>query len=150
MIVNLKSILILFVATFALSATAAAQNNFGTPVNTQIQLPVVSFFNVRTVVSVPDAGVMSLGGVSRHASGSTSRGIPGLGRAFSNRSSGYSTARNNASINVRIISNSEMSDDILSAANRQAAVSESKNPNGSKAIQAKADFISRHVGRSKR
>ncbi len=148
--INLKSILIIGFATLAWSTLAVGQNPFGTPANTQIQLPVVSFFNIRTVVSVPDGGVMSLGGVSRYASGSSTRGVPGLGRAFSNRSFGSQSSVSNASVRVRILSNREMSEDVLATADRQAAIYESSDPNGSKAVQAKADFISRNVGRSKR
>ena len=61
------------------SALSAQQTR---PTNIRVQLPTVSFFNLRTVVSVPDAGVMSLGGVSRSASGS-SRWWPCLGQAVS-------------------------------------------------------------------
>jgi hypothetical protein len=148
--INRKSILIIGFATLAWSATAIGQNTFGTTANTQIQLPVVSFFNIRTVVSVPDGGIMSLGGVSRFASGTSTRGVPGLGRAFSNRSFGSQSSASNASVRVRILSNREMSEDVLATADRQAAIYESSDPNGSKAVQAKADFISRNVGRSKR
>lgn len=150
MIVNFKLVLFFGLAVFVLSASAIAQNTFGTPVNTQIQLPVVSFFNVQTVVSVPDAGVMSLGGVSRHASGRSSRGIPGFGRGFANRSAGYFSTASNAGVKVRVISPKEMGDAILSASPRRSSVYTSNDPNGSKAVQAKADFISQHVGRSKR
>ena len=153
MIVNLKSMLMLGFVTTALTGFASvanAQSSVNAPVNTTVQLPVLSFFNVQTVVSVPDAGIRSLGGVSRHASGRTSRGVPGWGRGFSNRSRGFATVSSNAAVRVRIISLNEMSEDVLSNANRRASIYESKDPNGSNAVQARADFISRNVGRSKR
>src|SRR5205809_649491 len=59
-----------------------------------LQLPNFSFSTVNTTVSVPDGGTALLGGVSRAATGQTSRGvpiagkIPGVGRLFENRGIG--------------------------------------------------------------
>lgn len=59
------------------SALSAQQTR---PTNIRVQLPTVSFFNLRTVVSVPDAGVMSLGGVSRMLQEVPLVALPGSGR----------------------------------------------------------------------
>lgn len=133
------------------AGTATAQNGLGRPTNISVQLPVVSVFNVRTTVMVPDGGTMSLGGVSRHRSGSRSRGVPGLGGPlFRNRGIGYSTAGSHANVTATIISNREISEDLLAEGNRRAVMRERFDPNGSYAVQAKADFISRNIGRSRR
>jgi hypothetical protein len=61
-----------------------------------IQLPTLRVFNVRTSVSVPDGGIINLGGVNRSASGSISRGVPGLpGPLFNNRGIGHSVGASN-------------------------------------------------------
>jgi len=135
------------VGSMVWSGSAEAQN----PVNTRIQLPVISFFNIRTAVMVPDGGTMSLGGVSRHAEGSISRGVPGIGgplsRPFSNRGTGFSTSGTRATVKATILSTSEMSEDVLAAA--RAAKSLRYDPNGTEAVQKKADFLSRNIGRGK-
>lgn len=133
------------------AGTTLAQNQFGRPTNIAVQLPVVSFFNVRTTVSVPDGGMMSLGGVSRSASGSRSSGVPGLGGPlFRNRGIGYSTGGSRAVVTATIISNREIEEDLLAEGNRRARMRERIDPNGSQAVQAKADFISRNIGRSRK
>lgn len=130
--------------TLILQGVVPAQQTFGLPV----QLPTVNRFSINTVVSVPDGGTLSLGGVSRSSGGSISSGVPGLrgplGRPFSNRSSGASLAGSRASVKVRILSSREMSEDVLAAA--RAA-----RPANYEAIQAqerKADFLTRNIGRS--
>lgn len=113
-----------------------------------VQLPVVNRFNVNTVVMVPDGGMMSLGGVSRHAEGRISQGIPGLSgplsRPFSNRASGYSTSGSHAAVKVQIISLREMDEDLTAAlrANRPANYEEVQ------ARKRKADFLTRNIGRN--
>ena len=133
------------------AGTSFAQNGFGRPTNISVQLPVVSIFNVRTAVSVPDGGTMSLGGVSRYSSGRRTSGVPGLGGPlFQNRGTGFSAGGSRATVTATIISNREIGEDLLAAGNRRARVRERYNPNGSYAVQAKADFISRNIGRSRK
>lgn len=56
---------------------------------TSVQLPTFNFFTVSTSVEVPDGGEAFLGGTSSSATGSSQRGIPGLGsRPFTNSASG--------------------------------------------------------------
>lgn len=133
------------------ATTATAQSGFGRPANISVQLPVVSVFNVRTTVMVPDGGTMSLGGVSRHSSGSRSIGVPGLGGPlFRNRGRGYSSGGSQANVKATILSNREIGEDLLAEGNRRAMNRERFDPNGTYAVQAKADFISKNVGRSRR
>ncbi len=127
-----------------LQGIAAAQRPVGIPV----QLPTVTVFNVNTVVSVPDGGTLSLGGVTRQSARSSTSGFPGLAgplsRPFSNRSFGVSNSASQASIKVRILSSREMSEDVLAAAR-------ASRPANYEAIQAqkrKADFLTRNIGRS--
>lgn len=134
-----------------LSDSCVAQRPF---VNQTVQLPTVSIFNIRTVVSVPDGGVIHLGGVSRHASGRISRGMPGVAgpwaRPFQNRATGYSTSASNMNARVQIISTRELEKEVMAEADRRILISQSSDPNGTPAVQAKADFISRNIGRSRR
>ncbi len=119
-----------------------------------VQLPTVRFFNVRTVVSVPDGGSISLGGVSRNTSGSISRGVPGLGsvpgagRLFRNRGIGGTSNASGSAVSARIIVMSELEEDVLAEANRRQAISTQLDPNGSIAVQRQADFITRNLGRT--
>lgn len=137
---------------FAAEKTHAQQR----PAGVRVQLPTTSFFNIRTVVSAPDAGITKLGGVSRGASTRSSYGIPGLsnipwlGRSFRNRALAGSNSANNSSVLVRIISNKEIEEDVLSAATAHKRRDEIRDPNGSHAIQAQADFLSRNIGRRNR
>jgi hypothetical protein len=113
-----------------------------------VQLPVVSFFNVRTAVSVPDGGTMVLGGVSRYSESSTSRGIPGLrGPVFQNRATGYSAQSSRASVKTTIISTREIDEVLAIEGARRALIYQRSDPNGSFEVQRKADFISRNIGR---
>lgn len=53
---------------------------------TTIQLPVISFTTVNTVVSVPDGGTVLMGGVKRMSEGRTERGVPFLSNVpYANR-----------------------------------------------------------------
>lgn len=139
-------------ACLSSQAYAQPQDN-GPPNGVTIQLPTISVFNVNTVVSVPDGGTMSLGGVSRYAAGQTSRGVPGLSgipfvnRPFTNRAYGQTASSNNASVNVRIIVMEEQEALVMQEARRQAAMRRATDPNGPVAVQKRADFLSRHMGR---
>ena len=121
-----------------------------------VQLPTLRFFNVRTVVSVPDGGSTSLGGVSRNASGSINRGVPGLssvpgaGRLFRNRGIGGTANAAGSSVSARIIVMSELEEDVLAEANRRQTFSAQSDPNGSLAVQRQADFITRNLGRTQK
>jgi len=134
------------IALLALQAELQAQNGLGRPTNINVQLPVVSVFNVRTVVSVPDGGMMRLGGISRQSAGRISRGY-GFTPLTQNRGTGFSTGANHANVTATIISNRELGQAVLSEGNRQFAIRQQSNPNGSSAVQSKADFISRNIGR---
>ena len=118
-----------------------------------VQLPTFRFFNVRTVVSVPDGGTISLGGVNRSSSGSVNRGVPGLsrvpgaGRLFGNRAIGGSTGSSRSSVSAKVIVMSEYEEAVLAEAERRRRKSALRDPNGSAAVQKKADFNSRNVGR---
>jgi len=117
-----------------------------------LQLPVVRFFDVRTAVSVPDGGTMSLGGVSRSGEFRNSAGVPILGslpvtgRAFGNRSTRGFQSAGGSSISVKIISLQEMDEDITAEALRLQAVRSNSDLNGSPTVQHQADFLSRNVG----
>jgi type II secretory pathway component GspD/PulD (secretin) len=121
-----------------------------------VQLPTVRFFNVRTAVSVPDAGTRSLGGINRNAYGSVGRGIPAIvdspygGRFFRNRSISGNASAARPAVTARIIRTRELEQDVLAAANRQRLMSAVNDPNGSEKTQRRADFMSRHVGRNRK
>lgn len=119
------------------------------PIGTTVQLPVVKQFNVSTAVSVPDGGTLHLGGVTRHRASSSSSGIPGLAgplsRPFSNRSGSVSTSSSNASLKVRILSTREMSQDVLAA----ARASRPANYEQVQALNRKASFLTRNIGRNR-
>ena len=121
-----------------------------------IQLPTIGFFNVNTVVSVPDGGRTSLGGVRRGAWGRTSRSvplagnIPGLGRGFNNTAIGRDASASNASVSAKIIVMSELEQEVLAEAERRRALRSFQNPNGTASTQRKADFITRNIGRNRR
>ncbi len=118
-----------------------------------VQLPVVRFFDVRSAVSVPDGGTMSLGGVSRSGEFRNSAGVPILGslpatgRAFGNRSTSGFQSAGGSSISVKIISLREMDEDITAEALRLQAVRSSSDLNGSPTVQNQANFLSRNIGR---
>jgi len=139
--------LIVGAATIALTSLAQAlapvQAPAQQPTGTTVQLPVVNQFSIGTVVSVPDGGTMRLGGVTRRSASSSSNGL--LGGPFSNRSNGVSSSSSNASVTVHILSNREMSEDVLAAA--RAA-----RPANYEEIQAqkrKASFLTRNMGRNR-
>ena len=126
------------------------------PTGISVQLPTTSFFNIRTVVSAPDAGITSLGGVRRSYSRGWSAGIPGLGnlpvlgRPFRNRAVVGGSSASNSGMVVRIISNKELDEDTMAKAGAIQSIRELHDPNGSRAVQAQADFLSRNIGRRDR
>ena len=119
-----------------------------------VQLPTIGFFNVRTVVSVPDGGSMQIGGVQRSGSQRLGRGIPGLrnvpgaGRLLGNRGIGRSTGSSRATVHPRLIIMSELEAEVMAGAERLQREAAARDPNGSAEVQKKADFISRNIGRS--
>lgn len=123
------------------------------PIATTIQLPSVRVFQINTAVSVPDGGSMLLGGVSRSGYGSSSFGVPLLGnvplagRPFRNQASGSYFSSGMARAHVTILSNAEMEADVLAEANRRELLRTTIDPNGMPAVQRRADFISRNIGR---
>ena len=120
-----------------------------------VQIPTVGFFNVNTVVSVPDGGTMYLGGVKRSAQGRTTRGtpllgsLPGIGRGFKNTAIGSDNGASGSSVKVQIIVMSELEKEVMAEAERQAALRRAHDPNGTVENQKKADFITRNIGRNK-
>jgi type II secretory pathway component GspD/PulD (secretin) len=122
-----------------------------------VQQPVVSVFNVNTVVSVPDGGTISLGGVNESSYGRVSRGVPLTGapylsRAFNNRAIGREIASSNVSVTAKILIMEELDAQVTAEGQRRAALREATNPNpnGTVDTQRKADFISRNIGKSKK
>ena len=121
-----------------------------------VQLPTVRFFNVRTVVSVPDGGTFSLGGINRSSNGSFGRGVPGLGnvpyggRLFRNRAIGGNSSVGRSAVLPRIIVMSELEQDVLAEADRRRKETAIHDPNGSAEVQKKADFMSRNIGRKRK
>ncbi len=117
-----------------------------------VQLPTVRQFTASTTVSVPDRGSAQLGGVRRAAVGSTSRGVPGLGRMpgagrlFKNRAIGSTSSVSNLRVHATIIDLNEMDQAILAAAaaNRPARSDEENR------LAGKAGFLSRNVAHAPR
>ena len=147
----LKALLMLSVAiVLGFCCQCSWAQNFGRPVNLTVQRPVVRNFSVRTVVSVPDGGTISLSGGSNFSSGQTSRGIPGFrGPLFRSRSSGYSAAASGASLKASIISTREIDEDLSAEGRRRGSLRVTTDLNGSRAVQSKADFITRNIGRKR-
>lgn len=76
---------------------------------TTIQLPVISFTTINTVVSVPDGGTVLMGGIKRMSEGRTERGVPFLSnvpyvnRLFKNVGIGRQTSNLMMMVTPRII-----------------------------------------------
>lgn len=123
-----------------------------------VQLPTINVFNINTVVSVPDGGTTSLGGVKRHSSGRVSRGVPGLsnipfaGRPFRNAGIGSETSNSQATVSAKIVSLQEMEDELMSGLSAQSRARQgipgAKGPAAAK-TRKKAAFLSKHMGRAK-
>lgn len=153
-----------FVGVLILATSARAQ--------TAVQLPSFGFTTVNTTVSVPDQGSALLGGISRSSEGSVSRGVPLLNkvpfvnRAFNNRAIGRDTSANQMRVHATIISLNELDEAVLAeAAARRSARGETVGGErfagggfggaafGGRvaldpALDARANFLSRHVGRA--
>jgi type II secretory pathway component GspD/PulD (secretin) len=123
------------------------------PAQVAVQLPTFDIFTVQTTVMVPDGGTMSLGSIGRSSAGSTSRGVPllgntpGLGRAFRNRGLGTETSAGNLSVSAQIISLSELEGPLLNEGYRRLASRRYATP---PEIQRRAEYLSRHVGTTRR
>ncbi len=102
------SLLIAGCVVAASSCNAAAQ---------AVQLPTFHSFGASTTVSVPDRGGVLLGGVSRAASGSVSRG-PGLGPLGRSRALGSSVGASQVSVSATIIDLAAMDEAVLAEARR--------------------------------
>ena len=82
-----------------------------------IQLPVVAFTSVNTVVSVPDGGTVLLGGIKRMSEGRLENGIPFLSnipyvnRLFKNVGIGSETQNLMMMVTPRIIIQKELEED---------------------------------------
>jgi len=141
-------LILLVLVSLVFADPSFSQTIGGRNVYRPVQLPVVSFFNVRTAVSVPDGGTLSLGGVSRYSESSVSRGIPGLrGPVFQSRATGYSAQSSRASVRATILSTREMDEILAIEGARRALINQRSDPNGSFEVQRKADFITRNIGR---
>ena len=120
-----------------------------------VQQPVIRFFNVGTVVSVPDGGTISLGGVSSSSQGAVTRGVPGLSgipgvnRLFNNRAIGSEDSRSTASVTTRILIMSELEEKVLAeAAQLEAADLARARAAGltvPEDVQRKAEFMTRSI-----
>ena len=84
--------------------------------NLRVQLPVVRQYQNTSQYLIPDGGTFSAGGISRSASGTTSRGAPGLRRPFANRFGGVQASQAQSSVKASILLNREISEDILAGA----------------------------------
>lgn len=121
------------------SQTATAQ------APTTVQLPTFQEFSVSTTVSVPDRGSLILGGVSRSAASSVSRGTPGLdklpgaSRLFKNRAGGRDTSASTAAVTAQIHDFAELDAATLAAARRGTTRD---------AVDRKAEFLTKHLGRN--
>ena len=115
-----------------------------------VMLPTIRVFRINTAVSVPDGGSISLGGVNGYREQSISRGSGLPGPLFNNRGISKQTSASNAAVSANVIVMSEYEEAVLAEARRRRRASQTPNPNGSPAVQAKADFITRNIGRSRK
>ncbi len=125
-----------------------------------VQLPTFSNFSVNTTVSVPDRGSASLGGIGSSRVGSTSRGIPGLGRVpgfgnpFRARAIGRQAGSSQARVHATIIDHREWDAAVLAEAKRRrgerVASPDGRNnpPVVVDRVEARARFLTAHVGRA--
>ena len=112
-------------------------------VGVTVQLPVFRTTGVSTVVSVPDGGTINLsgGGGSRFGQSSQS----GFGRFPSNRFGSRAPSR--TTLSAKIIRLKEIEQQILADHKARRVQPGAVHVNGSHAVQAQADFITRNVGR---
>ena len=115
-----------------------------------VQLPTFGVFSVRTTVVVPDRGGAYLGGVSRARYGSSAYGtpgfskVPGMGRLFTNRSSGAVVSSSDAFVSATIHDLHEMDRAVLAA----AAGQRTRLSPAELARRQKAAFLARHIDRA--
>jgi len=140
----------IFILSFGIIAVAnplsAIAQSFR-PLTSSVQLPAIQFFHIRTAVSVPDGGEMSLGGVARSGSFGRSSGVPGAGRLFRDRSTTRIDSAIGSSVSVTILSQREMDEAVTAEGLRRQAIRQAIDPNGSPALQYHADFLTRNIGR---
>ncbi len=88
-----------------------------------IQLPVLSFTTINTVVSVPDGGTVLMGGIKRMSEGRSEFGIPFLSsipyvnRLFKNTAIGHTTSNLMMMVTPRIIIQKELEEDQMGLSN---------------------------------
>ena len=70
-----------------------------------------------------------------------------MNRGFRNRAIGRETGSSQATVKVDLIIMSELEAQVMAEAERRQAIRQRNNPNGSRSVQRKADFISRNIGR---
>ena len=152
----------LFWLVFPISPVAA-QRVRPPQLGVTVQLPVLRNFSVQTAVMVPDGGTMSLGGVTRSASGRRSSGVPGvagpLSRPFRNSATGRSTGVARATVTTRILSARELEEQITGARSdqpesyRKLANNADGKPKGDVIVEVDpeinqwANYLTQHVGR---
>jgi len=125
----------------------------GQSFNINTQQPVIRTFGVNTVVSVPDGGTMSLGGIHRSAEGRVSAGVPLLGNSpyvgplFRNQAISRQSSAGQATVSVHIISLKELEQQVLQEAGRRVPGSLEVELNGNADVQRRAAFINRNIGR---
>jgi hypothetical protein len=116
-----------------------------------VQLPIMSVFNIRTAVMVPDGGSIAIGGNTTGAFSSTRRGVPGLmGRGLGNRAIGSSLGSSQQVVTVKVLDLKEMEQAVIAEGERRLIERSATNPNGNAETQSRAQFMSQNIGRNKR
>ncbi len=114
-----------------------------------VQLPVFRNFFYQGAIKVPDGGSMHMGGVTRSAEGSVSRGvpglsnIPGLGRGFNNRGIGREQEAGNLTATAKILIQQELEAEHLAKAGMLPG---QRGQNDD--VLRKAAFLTEHMGRN--
>ena len=143
-VMNPKSTIFLIVFGFAIAMIPEA-------VSAQVLfLPTIRVFRTNTVVSVPDGGTISLGGVNSSRRQGIRRGSGLPGPLFNNRGISRQTNAARSSVSAKVIVMSEYEEAVLAEAKRRRLAAQANDPNGSPAVQAQADFITRNIGRSRK
>ena len=137
---NKHMIRIAIVGVFMFSATVCASATAQQNVNTTIQLPVFRTSGVRTVVSVPDGGTLNLSG------GSSSFGGQRRFGRLSGRSLGAGRTTGGTSASAHIIRLREVEGKLLRDQRVARFQTGGVDVNGTDAVKAKADFLTRHIG----
>jgi len=138
--------LAMFVAFTTVSSGLTAQGQV-------VQLPTYRVFSVGTTVSVPDGGAAYLGGVTRGAWSSSSRGVPGLSqvpglnRLFTNRGIGSSVTSSHAYATATIIDHAEMDRALLAEAAARRGDFGDASFGGASATDRRAAYLSEFVAR---